>query len=141
VPAGPDGRVPWEIEAIAAGWPRWAEGLDADLSGKLTRMEPTAILGPNQLAVGVDRAYNWVADACEVPETKARIESKLGQWLQRSVTIRFDRPASTEPAPPSRTALSFARDEAVREDPMVKQVVELFDARPVRVEVDDGEAS
>ncbi len=136
-PAGPDGRPPWDLEAIRAGWARWAEGLDADLSSKLVRVSPTAILGPNQLAVGVDRAYNWVADACDTPETRARIEARLTEWLQRSVSIRFDRPAA-EPGPPSRTALNFARDEAVKDDPMIKQVVELFEARPVRVEVDDG---
>jgi DNA polymerase-3 subunit gamma/tau len=141
VAAGPDGRVPWEIEAIAAGWPQWAEGLESDLATKLTRMAPAAILGPNQLAVGVDRAYNWVADACEAPETRARIELKLSQWLQRTVSIHFDRPASPESGPPPRNTPSSARDEAVRDDPMVKQVVELFDARPVRVEVDDGEPS
>ncbi len=93
-----------------------------------------AILGPNQLAVGVDRAYNWIADACDTPEARARIEGRLSQWLQRSVSIRFDRPAA-DPAPPTRTALNFARDEAVKDDPMVRQVVELFEARPVRVEV------
>ncbi len=138
VAAGPDGRVPWEIEAIAAGWPQWAEGLEPDLATKLLRMAPAAILGPNQLAVGVDRAYNWVADACEAPETRARIEAKLAHWLQRSVSIQFDRPASPDSGPP-RGTLSFARDEAVRDDPMVQQVVELFDARPVRVEVDDAD--
>ena len=68
---------------------------------------------------------------------KGRIEARLAQWLQRSVSIRFDRVAPG-PSPPARTALSFARDEAVKDDPMIKQVVELFEARPVRVEVDDG---
>jgi DNA polymerase-3 subunit gamma/tau len=138
--AGPDGRVPWEIEAIRDGWPRWAEGLEPDLAIKATRLAPTAILGPNQLAVGVDRAYNWVADACEAPETRARIEAKLGAWLGRLVALRIDRPAAAN-APAPRLPLVSSRDEAVRDDPMVRQVVELFDARPVRVEVDEGESA
>ena len=135
--SGPDGRPVWEIDAIRAGWSSWADGLEADLSTKAVRLVPSAILGPNQLSVAVDRAYNWVADACDAPETKGRIEARLAQWLQRSVSIRIDRVAPG-PSPPTRTALSFARDEVVKDDPMVKQVVELFEARPMRIEVDDG---
>jgi DNA polymerase III subunit gamma/tau len=133
----PDGRPLWEIDAIRAGWSAWADGLEADLGAKAARLVPSAILGPNRLSVAVDRAYNWVADACDAPEMKGRIEARLAQWLQRSVSIRIDRVAPG-PAPPTRTALSFARDEAVKDDPMIRQVVELFEARPMRIEVDEG---
>jgi DNA polymerase III subunit gamma/tau len=131
---------PWEIEAIQAEWPHWTEGLEADLALKLVRVAPSAIFGPNHLAVSVDRAYNWVADACEAPELRARIEARLAQWLRRQVTVRFDRPASDPTLLPLRTS-NFARDEALKDDPMVRQVVDLFEARAVRVDQDDSSSA
>jgi DNA polymerase-3 subunit gamma/tau len=124
---------PWDIEAIRAAWPAWAAALDADFASKLTRVLPSAIFGPSQLAIAVDRAYNWVADACDTPEVRTRIEAALARWLQRPVSIRFDR-AAEEPEAPSRAA----RNDSLRDDPLVRQVVEIFEARPVRVEADDG---
>jgi DNA polymerase III subunit gamma/tau len=127
----------WEIEAIRTEWSSWTEGLEADLALKLVRVAPSAIFGPNHLAVSVDRAYNWVADACEAPDLRARIEARLAQWLRRQVTVRFDRPPADPTLLPLRTS-TYARDESLKDDPMVKQVVDLFEARAVRVDHDDS---
>ncbi len=127
----------WEIGAIRAGWSRWTSGLDDDFASKLGRLQPSGIEGPNGLSIAVDRAYNWVADACDTPDVRARIESRIAQWLRRQVSIRFDRPAE-EARQPSLVSAAAARDESLKDDPMIRQIVDLFDARPVRVEVDDG---
>lgn len=133
-----DAPPPWEIEAIRRAWPAWTAGLEEDFGPRLARFEPTALAPPNGLVVAVDRAYNWFADACEAPEARARIEARLAQWLGRSVSLRIDRPPpSEEPAAPSRAALASARDEVLKDDPMVKQVVALFEAKAVRVEVEE----
>ncbi len=138
--AEPDAVPAWDIEAIRAAWPRWSAGLDADFASKLARLPPTAIVGPNALAVAIDGAYNWAADACDAPDVRARIEAKLAQWLGRPVSIRFDRPRE-EPPTPAGPGSAFSRDETLKDDPIVKKVVELFEARAVRVEVDDGSGS
>ena len=126
----------WEIDAIRAAWPRWTAGLDDDFASKLGRLRPTAIDGANGLSIAVDRAYNWAADACDTPEVRPRIEARVGQWLGRPVSVRFER--SAEEATLPLIAANSARDESLRADPMVRQLVELFDAKAVRVEFEDG---
>ena len=125
----------WQVEAIQKAWIAWADGLEADLGTKLTRAKPCEILGPGQLAIIFDRAYNWVADTCEAPDVRTRIEARLSQWLGRPITVRIDRPPEEAPQP-SRTAQAMSRDEALKDDPMIKQIVDLFEARAVRI---DGE--
>ena len=133
----PAAMVPdWSIETIRAAYPGWIAGLDADFASKLSLVLPTSIFGPNQLVIAIERAYNWVADACDTNEVRPRIEAKLAQWLRRPIQLRFDRPTD-EPQIPSRTTTALARDEALRDDPMIKQVVALFEARVVRIEVEE----
>ena len=43
--------------------------------------------------------YNFVADACEAPEAKSKIESVLRSLSGRPLTIRFDRPGTDRPRP------------------------------------------
>lgn len=130
----------WEIASICRVWPAWTAGLDADFASKLGLLTPTSIEGTGQLVILVDRAYNWVADACNTLEVRSRIDSKLAHWLSRPITVRFDRHPEGPPIP-TRTSVALARDVSVSDDPMIKQIVELFEARAVRVEVEDGTAS
>ena len=135
-----DSSPAWEIASIQAAWPGWVDGLEPDLSTKLARCAPAAIAGPGQLVIAFDRAYNWVADMCDTLEARTRIESKVGMWLGKPVSIRIDRPPE-EPLPPSRTAVAISRDEALKDDPMIKQIVELFEAKAIRVDVEDDSTS
>jgi DNA polymerase-3 subunit gamma/tau len=131
-----DGPPDWEIRAIRAAWTTWATSLDEAFSSKLALVPPSEIVGPGQLVIAVDRAYNWVAETCDVADVRFRIEARLSQWLRRPVTVRFDRSAEIAPSV-NRVAVAAARDATLKDDPMIKQVVELFEARAVRVEVDD----
>jgi len=133
--------LPWSIGPIAAAWPRWASSLPAELSSKLSQLIPAALPGPDTLLIEPTAGYNggWVVDACERPEIRAKIEVAVRQWLDRPVEIRIARPAEapSPTPPPPRHPGAIARDDGLGDDPLVKLVVERFEARAVRVEVED----
>jgi len=107
----------------------------------LSQVEPSAILAPDVLVVSLGAGYNWVAKECGAPEARAKIEQALQQLLHRPLTIRFataeggDDPATSSALPPSPPAPSGRA--LLEEDPMVRKVVELFEARPVHLEVEE----
>jgi hypothetical protein len=101
-----------------------------------------AIPGPDLLVIRVGTSYNWIADECGTSEARAKIETALSKLLDRPITIRFDRSGDEDsggvgatvpdkPGPPVR------RSGDPSGDPMVQKVVQLFEARPVHLEVEE----
>jgi DNA polymerase-3 subunit gamma/tau len=78
-----------------------------------------------------------VADSCDTPDVRPALESILRAIAQRGIALRFERdepsptPERREPRPGISERLSF-------DDPMVRKLVELFDARPIQYDVDNG---
>ena len=133
-PPSPAGRL--DLPAAIAAWETMLEGLDPGLAGPLrtSRLHPTAIPGPNLLAVDVPAMYNWVADKCSRPEERIKIESALSGTLGTRVEIQFQRARPTDsaaPAPPR---------DALIEDPWVSKVLQLFEAHLVRTDADEEPA-
>ena len=102
----------------------------------LSRVQPTAIFGPNVLVIGLPTGYNWVAESCEPAQARVRIETALGEALGRPATFRFEA-AEASGDVPEPVATPAADDLA--DDPLVRKVVELFEARRVHVENEDSE--
>ena len=125
------------LDALHAAWPEVVARLGAELGTKLNRVRPTAILGPNSLAIGVPPGYNWVADACDTTEGRARIEAALRGVLRRPLAVEFQRaqaePGSAPVAGPGPTG----PDDDLAGDPMVQKVIELFEARRVPIRNED----
>jgi len=144
-PAGPEIEpepsrpVPmgWDLAAIAAAWPGWATSLPAELSSKLAWLRPASLPAADVLVIEPVAGYNWVVDACERPDLRSKIESALRQWLDRALEIRFVRPAEAKAPTPARHPAAAARDDGLRDEPIVKLVMELFEARAVRVEAEE----
>jgi DNA polymerase-3 subunit gamma/tau len=136
-------------EMVRRAWPELIRKVGVRLGVPLSRVAPEgiAVSGPGLLVIGVGAGYNWVVDECEVPEARGRIEKELGKLLNQAVTVRFTR--SEEPgradtaAPAAENADAPAQavrrpgDVNVNADPMVRKVVQLFEARPVHLEVED----
>jgi DNA polymerase-3 subunit gamma/tau len=129
-PRPPDPSQPLSLPLVQAVWPRLAERVGKALSGPLKHLQPAAIFGPDTLAVTVDSGYNWAADRCETPEAKSRIESALQSVLGRTVSLRIERVVSEAPV------VSVPHPGELSDDPLVQRVVELFEARPVRIEAE-----
>jgi DNA polymerase-3 subunit gamma/tau len=121
------------IEAIKEAWPRVIEALGAPLNVSLGKLNPTAIIGPNLLAIEVPAGYNWAADACEPTEARGKIEAALRTVVGRPVTFRLDRPPQAEAPSP----VAAERRDEVAHEPIVRKLVELFDARVVRIDADE----
>jgi len=73
---------------------------------------------------------------CATPEATARIEQVLADLLQCPVSLRFEQAMSGE-GEASPQATSARRRGDLDSDPMVRKVVELFEARPLHLEYDE----
>ncbi|WP_435006457.1 hypothetical protein P12x_004013 [Tundrisphaera lichenicola] len=78
--------------------------------------------------------YNWLVDACERPELRSKIESALRKWFGKSIEIRFVRPEESKSPLPVQHPAIVARDDGLNDDPLIKLIVERFEAKPVRME-------
>ncbi|MHC5537814.1 DNA polymerase III subunit gamma/tau [Singulisphaera rosea] len=128
--------APLELEEVRKVWPGLAQ-LGLRYWKGLSLVLPSAILGPNILAIGLGPRYNWVAEEYGVPEAREKIEQTLGQLLGRPVRIQFER--SSEDSHPGATPEPVApvRRDGLADDPMIQKVVELFEARPVHLEAEE----
>jgi DNA polymerase-3 subunit gamma/tau len=138
-----DGR-PLDREKLVEVWPNLCKKVGLVIGSRLSQLdaEMIAISGPNLLVIRPPSGYNRIVEECGTPEARARIEKELSRLLERPVTVQFERspdegpggagpPSAGTPAPPSR------RPDAPDGDPMVQKVVQLFEARPVHLEVED----
>jgi DNA polymerase III subunit gamma/tau len=143
-PAPPmdDGAPPLDLDAVRQSWPGLARlvGLEIYAKKGLGQALPTAISGPNVLVIALPARYNWVADECDTPEVRSRIEEGLEHLLHRRVSVRFERSAEeAEAVPHDLTAGGGARRDELEQDPIVQKVVQLFEARRIRVDPLDGD--
>ncbi|MBX6315254.1 MAG: DNA polymerase III subunit gamma/tau [Isosphaeraceae bacterium] len=125
--------APLTCEAVLAAWPDLVRQVGAPFGAALDKVRPRALEGPKTVAIPVPIEYNWVARLCDTPDARAKIEAALLDLLGRPLTVRFEREA-----PPATPAPARAADLA--SDPLVQKVVELLEARPIHLEVDEGSA-
>ncbi len=135
-PVPPTPQRPLELGAVQQVWQELIKKIGLRIGAKLSQVRTSdlSVEPPDTLVITLSPGYNWVAVECDQPEPRARIEETLQRLLRRPVTLRFVRPAeddqpSTELAPTQQTT---------HEDPMIQDLVKLFDARPVHIEMDDS---
>ncbi|WP_315852032.1 DNA polymerase III subunit gamma/tau [Tautonia rosea] len=105
------------------------------LPAHFKRLEPSEVSESGLVVVAVPAAYNYLADRCNAPELRSKIEGHLAEALGRGVSVRFDREASTAPEPSVIEPGSSAH-QAVLEDDLAQQLVARFEAQLRRVEVE-----
>ena len=129
------------LGSIAENWAEWVETLPAELSSRLGQLRPAAIPAPNVLVIEPIEGYNWVVDACERPELRVKIEAALRQWLDHPLEIRLVRleivEARIAPSPVSMTSIF----EDLGDDPLIKLIVERFEAKGVRADREDDQVT
>ncbi len=137
VPSKPE----WDFERIAEGWTAWADSLPQELSTKLVYLRPSSLPEPGMLVIEPVPGYNWVVDACERVDLRGKIEASLRLWLGRPMSFRLLKPVEA-PAPPRQGhRAAITRTNGLDDEPLVKLLVERFEARLVRVEVDEDSPS
>jgi len=121
----------------ATVWPRVVEAAGLKLGKGLSLAKPIAVSESGVLVIGVPSRYNWIMQECETDQARTRISQILLDLLGHSVPFQFeltqDAPSSHAPA----NKAGLAPHDAVSDDPMVRKVVELFEARPVLMEAEE----
>lgn len=121
-------------ERVRGAWRELVERLDElKLPSLIGRLEPLPVERPEVVAVRVPAAYNFVADKCEAPEQRSKIESQLSTLLGRPIALELRREApAAEPAPAAASGPS-THQEAL-DDPLARKLVETFEAQLRRVD-------
>jgi DNA polymerase-3 subunit gamma/tau len=127
----------WDFAKISEVWVDWVSSLPQELATKLVHVRPSCLPEPGMLVIEPVSGYNWVVDACERADLRGKIEAKLRDWLGRPMSFRTVKPVEAQaPARPgSRTTLGGG--DGLEDEPFVKLLVERFEARLVRVEIDE----
>ena len=130
-------RSEWGLAEIADRWPAWVGSLPPELATKLVHLRPASLAEPGLLVIEAPEAYNWVVDLCDRVDLRGKIESALKAWLGRPIGLQFLRPVAAPTPARNGPRATSARPDGLEDDPMVKLLVERFEARLVRVEVDE----
>jgi hypothetical protein len=144
MPAGAESQPvdlpPLELAKAREVWPDLIKKVGANLGWRLSQVEPVAALGADVLVIAAKPGYNSMAEVCGTPEALLKIEQGLQRLIHRPVSVRYERSSdSGESAADSRPG-ELSRAESVNADPMVQKVMELFEARPCRTNVNDAES-
>ena len=127
----------WELEDISRDWTSWATSVPAEIASKLIYLRPSSLPEPGLLVIEPISGYNWVVDACERADLRGKIESSLRTWLGRPISLQFSRQVEIPSPARSRSPGSLVRPDGLEADPIVKLLVERFEARLVRVDHED----
>ena len=99
-----------------------------------------AICAPNRLAFTFREKYTSGKAFCERPDQVAKLEKALALVTGETVRVQFDLEqdlpeeigAASEERPRTRAPREILQEKA--QHPLVRRAVELFDARPLRVD-------
>jgi DNA polymerase-3 subunit gamma/tau len=131
---------PLTLDAALAAWPELPGHVGVRYGVPLSRVKPDEVRAPDLLVIRLAPVYNWVADQCDNPEALAKIGAALESLLGRPAKLCFERTES-EPEPSAPAApLPPSKADELAADPLVRQVVELFEARLVRVDAEEEAA-
>ncbi|WP_158633710.1 DNA polymerase III subunit gamma/tau [Tautonia sociabilis] len=131
-PAVPSGSDP--MDRLREAWAELAERAeDYKLPAHFRKLEPARLESPGVVVVPVPPAYNYLADRCEAPELRSRIESQLSEAIGRPVCFRFEREAAG-PAASTASEPGSEAHRAILDDDFARQLVSRFEAQLRRVD-------
>jgi DNA polymerase-3 subunit gamma/tau len=137
-PRESQGKWPLAGEQLPQIWKQALEQL-SDLTGAQAGVcDHLAIGAPNRLVLGFRAKYTSCKSFCERPEQVAKLEKALmavtGQTIRVEFTTLPDLPDENPSQPRPRASASQQRLQEATQHPLVRRAMELFEARPVRVE-------
>jgi len=131
---------PLDLEEVRKVWPELIRKVGMRLGVPLDRAsEFLAISGPNTLAARLPAGYTGTAGECDNPEARATIQRVLSSLLGRPVEFVVQRAASRPESGPELTPRDGKKPPATAriDDPMVKKLEELFEAKLMFRDDDD----
>jgi DNA polymerase-3 subunit gamma/tau len=133
--------VPLDMAEIRRVWPELLTRVGASVAWRLSQLEPLAIEAPDVLVITPKPGYNGPDDLLDAPGSKEKIEQSLRRLLRRPASVRYE-PGRTRPGgadADSEAAAGPGKPRAadvLSADPLVKKVVELFEARPFHLDLE-----
>jgi DNA polymerase-3 subunit gamma/tau len=129
------------LDEAARAWGALPERVGPRFGIHVAHFRPLRVEPPGVLVVGVPGRYNWAAEQCGTPDAQERIGRELARLVGRPLTLRFTPMADEPEAPEADPATAAQRADEVSSDPLVRQAIDLFDARRVKIELEeDGSA-
>jgi hypothetical protein len=125
-----DPTVPLSDSHAEALWRRAVLDLGDTLAGSASHAERITGDGNNMLVASFPVAYSFCRDACDRPETRARLERLLSSAHGAPVRLRLevhDVEPTAATMPRSATTSRRAKLAEVAELPFVRRAMELFD--------------
>ncbi|HUY33233.1 MAG TPA: DNA polymerase III subunit gamma/tau [Pirellulales bacterium] len=139
-PCEPRQGTPLTTESLDQVWGQALTQLSGMFADSLRHNERIAISAPNRVAVAFPARYTSCKTFCERAEQRFKLEKALeticGQKVRVEFTVLNDVPADGGAAPVAKPKFATVRDRLNEkaEHPLVRRTVELFAARPVKVE-------
>ncbi|HEX4150162.1 MAG TPA: hypothetical protein VHY20_14285, partial [Pirellulales bacterium] len=137
MPAAGD-APPLAADQLPELWKQVLEQLPGLTGAQVAVCDHLAISAPNRLVVGFREKYTSCKSFCERPEQLAKLEKALLAVTGRPIRLEFavlpDLPEQKPSQARARPNANQQRLQEVTQDPLVKRAMELFEARPVRVE-------
>jgi DNA polymerase-3 subunit gamma/tau len=124
---------PLELEAVRRVWPDLVRKVGGGLGVRLVSAEAIGVEASDILVIAAKPGYNSLADACATDEARERIGQCLQRLLHRHVGVRYQLSAASEQANPRPSHVEDRRPEGLEADPIVQKVIELFEARELKV--------
>lgn len=140
-PAPDDPPALLDLARVRQVWPELIRKVGAGLGWRLTQSEAVAVEGSDVLVIAAKPGYNSLVDPCGNEPALGKIALCLGKLLGRPITLRYERDRGHSPGESRGESLPPRRSEILQSDPMVQQVLELFEARPFHLEFDEDSES
>ena len=133
---------PLTIEDVRRVWAGLLKAVGTRVGFSLMRAEEyLAVSAPDTLAVRLPAGYSGVALECDTEEGREKVQNALSRLLKRPVSFRFEcaaaGTASASDSTQEPASAAVRKREELEADPLVRKVVELFEARPLHLEFDD----
>jgi DNA polymerase-3 subunit gamma/tau len=135
-PARDDLR-PLDLATAREVWPDLVKKVGPSLVWRLNYVEPIGVAGPDVLVIAAKPGYNLMADACGTEDALLEISQGLQRLLHRSVTLKYERSTKNDNLGAESPQPGAGPPHSLSADPMVQKVVELFEARPLKLDYGD----
>ena len=133
-----------DLDAIRRVWAPLIRKVGVKIGVPLTTVESyLAFDPPNHLVARLPAGYTGSATECSAPDPKAKIEKALATLLGQPVTFAVDLGSGEQHAETSSadsTTPSHRKRAEMEGDPMIRKVVELFEARLLHLDTEDESA-
>ncbi len=138
-------NAPIDLDEARRAWPDLLKKVGAGITWRLTMIEPLEVVDSNVLVVTPKPGYNGTDDPFKVDGVKEKVEQVLRRLLRGPVSVSYesgrgDSSVTASNPEPSGDGGKPRGADALVSDPLVRKVVELFEARPYHLDLgNDGD--